>query len=240
MAKRADTKAAVRAAAKGSGTVFQALEDLPAKPAARRAKAAPAKQSNKAAKPNGSAPRAAAPSPKRNESKPAAAKPAPARTQTTNHKETPEMNATTNFAPTLDIETATANVRQMFDGKTVIERSQKMAQEAAELARGNVEAMVASSRIAAQNATTLSQDVAEVSRKGFEGASEAIKGFAEAKSPTELLRLQGEFAKSYMETMIAESARLSETMVKLAGEAMEPVSSRIAANAEKVKTITSN
>ena len=144
---------------------------------------------------------------------------------------------TETLTPTLDLNVAAERVRGMMDGKGMMERTQRLAQEASELAKGNLEAMMASSKIAAQNAGTLGQDVAELGRKSFEGASEAMKTFAEAKSPTELLRLQSEFAKSYMETMFAEGARLSETMVKLTGEALQPVQSRVAANVEKAKSI---
>ena len=151
--------------------------------------------------------------------------------------ETTKMDTQT-FTPTLDLGAAAERMRGMMDSKGMMERTQRLAQEASELAKGNLEAMMASSKIAAQNAGTLGQDVAELGRKSFEGASEAMKSFAEAKSPTELLRLQSEFAKSYMETMFAEGARLSETMVKLTGEALQPVQSRVAANVEKAKSIT--
>ena len=121
--------------------------------------------------------------------------------------------------------------------KAAAERSAKIVEELADLTRGNVEAMVASSKVAAKGFETLGQDAAEYSRKSFEDASGAIKGFAEAKSPTELLRLQGEFAKTYFETMMAESARMGETFVKLAGEALQPVQTQMAANVEKAKSI---
>lgn len=152
-----------------------------------------------------------------------------------------DMNAET-FAPAIEAaEDAGEKMRTMFganfDGKDVMERAQKVAQDAAELAKGNLEAMAASARIAAQNAGTLTQDAAAVGRKSFESTSEALKGFAGAKSPVELLRLQSEFAKTYMETMIAEGTRLTETLVKLTGEALEPVQSQMAATAAKVKSI---
>ncbi len=213
MAKKLDQKAAILAAAQGSGAVFEALNDD-----VEQAETAPAAQSG------------------------APATPEP--------KEAPKMNTQTMQmeVPKVDFGAAADGVRKMFDkagikadafdAKTMVARSQSLAKEAAELARGNVEAMAASARIAAQNAGTLSQDVAELGRKGFETTSEAMKSFAEAKSPVELLRLQSEFAKSYMETMMAEGARLSETMVKLAGEAMEPVASRMTANADKVKSLS--
>ena len=162
---------------------------------------------------------------------------APAANTNSTSTETPKMDTQT-FAPTMDINAAAERMRGMMEPKGMVERTQRLAQEASALAKGNLEAMLVSSKIAAQNAGTLGQDVAEFGRKSFEGASEAMKSFAEAKSPTELLRLQSEFARSYMETMFAEGARLSETMVKLTGEALQPVQNQVAANVQKVKSIS--
>ena len=216
MARKIDEKAAALAAAQGSVAVVEALRDEPEK---------------------------ARPEPKQDKIKPAAAAQVD---EASSIKDIPEMNAQT-FAPA--IEAATDNVKTMFakagmsgngfDAPAMMERTQKLAQDAAELAKGNLEAMAASARIAAQNAGTLTQDVAAIGRKSFEGASEAMKGFAAAKSPVELLRLQSEFAKTYMETMIAEGTRMSETMVKLTNEALQPVQTQMAATAAKVKSIAS-
>ena len=52
----------------------------------------------------------------------------------------------------------------------------------------------------------IGQDVAEFSRKSFEDASAAIKGFSEVKSPVDFFRLQGEFARA--STLFAESLAL--------------------------------
>lgn len=151
------------------------------------------------------------------------------------------MNPMDVKAATAQVKAATAEVQAqvqaMFQPKELVERSTKMAQDGSELVRGNMEAVVASTRIVAQNAGTITQDVAAMGRKNFEGAAEAIKGLAEAKTPAEFVKLQGEFAKSSMETMIADGTRMTETMVKLMGQAMEPVQTRFAANAEKMKSV---
>lgn len=227
MARKIDQKAAALAAAKGSQTVFAALDDHD-KPVTGAAAKKPARAAT-STKPQ----RAAAPA-----KPPRAAAPKAQPTDTTSAKTETKTMDTETLTPTLDANVVAERMRGLMDGKAVMERTQRLAQEASELAKGNLEAMMASSKIAAQNAGTLGQDVAELGRKSFEGASEAMKSFAEAKSPTELLRLQSEFAKSYMETMFAEGARLSETMVKLTGEALQPVQSRVAANVEKAKSIS--
>ena len=119
--------------------------------------------------------------------------------------------------------------------KTTIERNTKVAEEMTDLAKGNVEALVASTKLAAKGVEKIGQEVAEYSRKSFEDASAAIKGFAEVKSPTDLFRLQGDFARTQFDSVIAESSKLSETMIKLAGDMFEPITSRYSVAAERVK-----
>ena len=62
-----------------------------------------------------------------------------------------------------------------------------------------------------------------------------FKSFAAVKSPTELFQLQSEFAKSSFDSAVAEASKLSEAVVKLAGEIAQPISSRYAVAAEKLK-----
>jgi phasin family protein len=119
----------------------------------------------------------------------------------------------------------------------LVKRSQKVAGELADLARANVEAIVEAGRVASEGAKSLGQDVAATSRDGVEQAADAIRSLAEAKSPTEYLQLQGEFARASFDRAVAQSSRLTESLVKLAGEAFQPLSNRAAANAERFNTL---
>jgi phasin family protein len=119
----------------------------------------------------------------------------------------------------------------------LVKRSQKVAGELADLARANVEAIVEAGRVASEGAKSLGQDVAATSRDGVEQAADAIRSLAEAKSPTEYLQLQGEFARASFDRAVAQSSRLTESLVKLAGEAFQPLSNRATANAERINTL---
>ena len=121
--------------------------------------------------------------------------------------------------------------------KAAADKSAKLVEEFADLTRGNVEALVASSKIAAKGVETMSQGAAEYSRKSFEEASAALKSFAEVKSATDFFKLQGDYARSAFDAAVAESARVSETVLKLAGEVAEPINSRYTVAAERVKTL---
>lgn len=136
------------------------------------------------------------------------------------------------FAPFQSI-LADANERS----QELVKRSQKVAEELADLARANVEAVVEAGRVAAEGARSISQDAVSTSRNGFEQAADAIRSLAEAKSPTEYLQLQGEFARASFDRAVAESSRLTESFVKLAGEAFQPLSNRASANAERFNTL---
>ena len=116
----------------------------------------------------------------------------------------------------------------------IAKRSQKVAEELADLTRANVEAVVEASRVAAEGARSIGQDVVASSRDGVEQAAEAIRSLAEAKSPTEYLQLQSEFARASFDRVVAETSKLTESLVKLAGEAFQPISNRATANAERL------
>ena len=121
--------------------------------------------------------------------------------------------------------------------KTAFEKSAKIVEELADLTRGNVEALVASSKIVAKGVETLSQDAANYSRKRFEEATATFKSFTDVKSATDFFKLQGDFARSAFDSAVAESARVSENVLKLAGDVAEPLTSRYAVAAERVKTL---
>ena len=120
--------------------------------------------------------------------------------------------------------------------KTAFEKSTKYGEEFADFAKGNVEAVIASSKVAAKAGETLGQEAAEYGRKHFEAATAAFKSFASVKSPTELFQLQSEFAKASFDSLVAETSRVSESLLKVAGDVAQPISNRYALAAEKIKS----
>jgi phasin family protein len=119
--------------------------------------------------------------------------------------------------------------------RTAFEKNAKIVEELTELTRGNVEAIVASTKVAARGVEALSQEAAEYGRKSFEDASSALRSFTDVKSAADLFRLQSEFAKSQFDSIVAESSKMSEAVIKLAGEMFEPIQSRYSTAAERVK-----
>src|SRR5690348_4494370 len=109
------------------------------------------------------------------------------------------------FAPFQSI-FADANERS----QDLAKRSQKVAEELADLARANVEAVVEAGRVASEGARSIGQNVVASSRDGVEQAADAIRSLAVAKSPTEYLQLQSDFARQSFDRAVAESSKRSE------------------------------
>ncbi|HYU95805.1 MAG TPA: TIGR01841 family phasin [Sphingomicrobium sp.] len=171
----------------------------------------------------------------RRKTRTAARKPAAAKQRT-------ETVTNTNFFKGFEAVPAFAPFQTLFAdagerGQELVKKSQKVGEELADLTRANVEAFVESGRVAAEGARSIGQDVVAISRDGVEQAADAIRSLAEAKSPTEYLQLQGDFARASFDRMVAESSKLTETVVKLAGEAFQPLSNRATANAERFNTL---
>lgn len=119
--------------------------------------------------------------------------------------------------------------------ESVVEKGTKAFAEASDFAKGNVEALVASGRAAAKGVETLAQETADYGRKSFEAATSAFRGLSTAKSPTELFRLQSDYARSAFDASIAQTSKMSETMIKIMGEVFEPISSRASLAVDKVR-----
>ena len=119
--------------------------------------------------------------------------------------------------------------------KDAAAKGQKAFEDMNEFNKGNVEALVESGKIAAKGFETLGQGYAEYARKQFEGTTAAFKSFAGVKSPTEFFKLHTDFVKGQFDSMVAETSKNTEAMIKLAGDVAKPISNRVAVAAEKLK-----
>jgi len=189
--------------------------------------------------------------PQRSRSKPTGRKPAPVRTAqpvaaplsvapAAVEPVAPIVPPAAKEATMETIENVTATTQTAFTeatdrAKGAVDKSQKLLQDASEFGKGNIEAIVESSKIAAKGAETLGHEVSAYAKASFEGATEAMKTLAAAKSPTEFMKLQGDYMRTAFDTLIADSARSTEMMMKMAGEITQPLSNRVAIATEKMK-----
>jgi phasin family protein len=138
------------------------------------------------------------------------------------------------------IENTTARAQAFFGEfnertKAAVEKSTKVAEEINDFAKGNLEAIVESSKITAKGLESFGQEAAEYGRKSFENATAVLKGLSSVKSPTEFFKLQSDFFRTSFDSYVAEASKNTEALLKLAGEAAQPLSNRVAVAAEKAK-----
>jgi phasin family protein len=129
-------------------------------------------------------------------------------------------------------------ISEMNDrAKVAMEKSSKAIEEFNDIAKGNIEAVVESSKIAAKGFEALGQNAAEYSRSSFERTSATLKSFASVKSPAEFFQLHSELVTNTLDNLASETARNSEVLLKLAGDIAQPISSRVAVVSDKMKAL---
>ena len=114
-----------------------------------------------------------------------------------------------------------------------VKRSRKAAEQLADISRANVDALVEASRIATSGAQSIGQQVLAKSRDNVDQAATAVRSLAEAKTPADVLQVQSDFVRGAFDRFVEESSTVTESLVKLAGEAFEPLTTRATLNAER-------
>jgi len=121
--------------------------------------------------------------------------------------------------------------------REALESGMKSVDEMSSMAKGNVEAMLASSKTAAAGIEAIAKQVSDFSRKSFEEVTAAARAMTTVKTPNELMQLQNDFAKTQFDAAVAEMSKLSEAVVKLMGEVFEPMQARATMATDKVKSM---
>jgi hypothetical protein len=133
------------------------------------------------------------------------------------------------------LETAYADLNEK--AKASVEKSTKAMEELSDIAKGNVEALVESGKIAAKGFETLGQEAVDYSKKSFEKATASLKSFSTVKTPTEFFQLQSQLFSSSFDEFTKEAAKSSEALIKLAGDVASPLTARVTVVTDKVKTL---
>lgn len=219
----ADVKAAPakKAAAKTATPKKAAAAKAPAK---KTAKKAAKKAAAKKTAPKKTAPKA----------KPAAKPVAAASVSTVSNLKdkimaTAKKTANTDF--TASVKTAAADAQTR--AKAAYDKFQAYAGEMTEFTKGNVEAVVESSKILGSGVQDMARGELAVAKSAFETATADLKAMAAVKSPTELFKLQGEIARRNFDAAVAHYSKNAEVGMKIANEAFAPLSSRMSLAAEK-------
>ena len=114
-------------------------------------------------------------------------------------------------------------------------KSTEMFKEAGEFTKGNLEAMMESSKIFASGMQEMSRSALADSKAEFEELTAEVKEMAAVKSPTDFFQLQSALLRKNFDKAVAMSTKNTEAMLKLANDASQPLSSRMSLAMEKIK-----
>lgn len=132
---------------------------------------------------------------------------------------------------TASIQTAFSDMQEK--AKSAYEKSTEALGEANDFAKGNVEAIVESSKLLASGLQELGSAVVAESKSAFETISADVKELASVKTPTEFFQLQSAMVRKSFDGAVAQASKNTEAMMKLVTEVMSPISTRVSLAVEK-------
>ncbi len=130
-------------------------------------------------------------------------------------------------------ETLTADFNEK--AKEAFAKTSKIAEEAVEFNKANIEALVESGKIAAKGIETLGQEGVTFARKSFEDTTAALKGYTAVKTPADFFKLYAENSKKAFDAAVAQTSKTSELVVKLTNDSFAPISNRVSVITSKMK-----
>lgn len=115
-----------------------------------------------------------------------------------------------------------------------MEKIMKSTEDFIAFGQGNVEAMVKASQIWAAGVQELTKQVAAGAQANFDESVSAFKALSGAKTLKDAIDLQTGFARSAFEKSVTESGKLTDASLKLAEQALAPITARVTAAMDSI------
>lgn len=123
--------------------------------------------------------------------------------------------------------------------RTFTEHTQQFAarmEDAAEFAKGNVDAMFESATKATERMQALTSEMLGFAQSSLEANFAAFREMSQIKDASEFVERQTALAKNSMEIFAKQAQKLNEMTMAAAKDCAEPVNARMAAVGEMVKS----
>ena len=157
---------------------------------------------------------------------------APAAPKTAKPKEN-FMTKTADFTAT--IKTAFSDIQGK--AKTAYAKGTEVAGEAGAFTKGNVEALVESGKILTTGLKEMGTGLVAEGKGAFETLTADVKELVSAKTPADFFKLQSDLLRKQFDATVAFNSKQSEAVVKLAKEAVAPVSGRVSLAVAAIKKV---
>ncbi len=127
------------------------------------------------------------------------------------------------------VENAQPNQKEML----IMDKAIKTTEELVAFGQGNVEALLKSSQIWAAGVQDLGKHFAATAQASMDETMATVKAISGVKSLKEAMDLQASFAKTTMEKLLAETGKITDASMKLAEQAIAPITERVTIATEK-------
>lgn len=118
-------------------------------------------------------------------------------------------------------------------GREQVEQLTKLYEELVAFNKENLEILVSVSNKAAENAQTLANEIGDFLRTRYEDGVAAAKAVQGAGSVKEAVDLNVEFAKTTLDSLVAEGTKLRDMLPELTKDVVEPLQARVNVAVEK-------
>ena len=137
-------------------------------------------------------------------------------------------------------ETAKSTVEQFTVASSTafkdgVEKTLAAFNEANTHSKKNLEAVVASVTAAAKGAETVGAQAMAFSKKAFDDQVAAARSLAGAKSLQEVVELQTNLARTFLESYMSEVGKLTETVSASVKDSMKPLNERVTDVVERLQ-----
>lgn len=119
--------------------------------------------------------------------------------------------------------------------KDGVEKTLAAIGEANTHSKKNLEALVASVTAAARGAESVGAQAVAFSKKAFDDQVAAARSLAGAKSLQEVVELQTNLARTFLDSYMAEVGKLSETVSASVKDSMKPLNERVTDVVERLQ-----
>ncbi len=111
--------------------------------------------------------------------------------------------------------------------KENMDKAMRTAQDFVSFSQGNFEAMIKSGQIWAAGVQEIGKQVAATAQAHYDESMSAFKAMTSVKTLKEAFDLQTSLARTSMEKAVSETGRLTDASLKLAEEAIAPLTARM-------------
>ena len=146
------------------------------------------------------------------------------------HTPTPHISAVSADQSAVSADLSNATKTQM---ETKMEKITQTTEELVSFSQANVEAIVKSSQIWAAGVQDIGKTFAATAQAQMDATMATLKAFTSVKSFKDAIELHTTLARSSVESVVAETGKLTDASMKLAEQTFAPITARVNVAMEK-------